>query len=125
VAHFAGIRNFFKVAFRMRNGVCIAHVSKEVSIALGDSPESDSGFILIRNEDILLSPSAFESSALNNFEGAVLDLYPSRSGMEVVLDIGIVLHAQVSRESALKLKLVQGKKVWAHFKASSVKVIAG
>jgi molybdopterin-binding protein len=125
VAHFAGIRNFFKVSFEKHNGTSIARPAKEVEIFIGDSAETESGYILIRNEDILLSPSAFESSALNNFEGLVTDMYPSRSGMEIVIDIGITLHAQISRESALKLELLQGKKIWVHFKASSVGLIAG
>lgn len=125
VAHFAGIRNFYKVTVEKHNGTSIARPVKDVEIFIGDSTEADSGYILIRNEDILLSPSAFESSALNNFEGTILDLYPSRSGMEIVIDIGITLHAQISRKSATKLKLAQKEKVWVHFKASSVKLIPG
>ena len=125
VAHFAGIRNFYKVSIEKHNGTSIARPAKEVEIFIGDSSEADSGYILIRNEDILLSSTTFESSALNNFEGLVTDMYPSRSGMEVVIDIGITLHAQISRESAVKLLLARGEKVWVHFKASSVKLIAG
>jgi molybdopterin-binding protein len=124
VAHFAGIRNFYKVSIEKRNGNCTALLANEVEIVLGDSTESDSGYILIRNEDILISPNAFESSALNNFEGKVIDIYPSRSGMEVELDIGIAMFAQISRESATKLKLAPSENVWVHFKASSVKFIA-
>jgi molybdopterin-binding protein len=125
VAHFAGIRNFYKVRIEKHNGTSIARPAKEVEIFIGDSSEADSGYLLIRNEDILLSSTAFESSALNNFEGLVTDIYPSRSGMEVVIDIGITLHAQISRESAMKLRLAPDEKVWVHFKASSVKLIAG
>ena len=125
VAHFAGIRNFFKAGIEKRNGTCIARPAPGVEIYTGDFSDSQSGYILIRNEDILLSSAAFESSALNNFEGLITDLYPARSGMEVVVNIGILLHAQVSRESATKLELAQGHKVWVHFKASSVRLIAG
>lgn len=124
VAHFAGIRNFFKVSITQKDGKCIAFPKKGLTVAVGEFTENDSGYILIRNENILLSITAFESSALNNYEGTVLDVYPSRSGMEVVIDIGITLHAQISRESALKLELLQGEKIWVHFKASSVKLIA-
>jgi len=124
VAHFAGIRNFYKVTIEKHNGTSIARPAKDVAIFIGDSSDTDSGYILIRNEDILLSATEFESSALNNFKGLITDMYPSRSGMEVVIDIGITLHAQISRESAIKLKLAQSEKVWVHFKASSVKLIA-
>ncbi len=125
VAHFAGIRNFFKVSIEKLNGTCVVWPKKEVAIFTADNTETDSGYILIRNEDILLSPNAFESSALNNFEGKVVDIYPSRSGMEVELDIGIAMFAQISCESATKLKLAPGENAWVHFKASSVKFIAG
>ncbi len=124
VAHFAGIRNFFKVAITRKDGKCFAFPEKDLAISIGESTDDNSGYILIRNEDILLSKTAFESSALNNFEGTVLDLYPSRTGMDIVVDIGIVLHAQISRESAQKLELASGRKVWVHFKASSVKFIS-
>ena len=123
VAHFAGIRNFFKVTIEQQYGNCIAFPEKAVPVAIVDFTEKSTGYILIRNEDILLSSTTFESSALNNFEGTVVDLYPSRSGMEVLINIGIVLHAQISRESAIKLELAAGKKIWVHFKASSVKLI--
>jgi len=125
VAHFAGIRNFFKAAIEKHNGTSIARPATGVEIFIGDSSETHSGYILIRNEDILLSKDTFESSALNNFEGLIMDVYPSRSGMEVVIDIGIILQAQVSRESVTKLDIAQGKNIWVHFKASSVRLIAG
>jgi len=125
VAHFAGIRNFFKVRIEHKGSRCFAVAENNIEIAVSESAENSSGYILIRNEDILLSANTFESSALNNFEGTVLDLYPSRSGMEIVIDIGIMLHVQISHESAVSLQLTQGKKIWVHFKASSVKLIAG
>jgi molybdopterin-binding protein len=125
VAHFAGIQNFYKVKIGEKDGNCIAQPEENLTIFISDSAQTDSGYILIRNEDIILSSAAIESSALNNFEGIITDLYPSRSGMEVVVNIGITIHAQISRESAIKLNLAQGTKIWVHFKASSVKLIAG
>lgn len=123
VAHFAGIKNFFKVIFEKSTGTNIARPAENVEIHISEPVYSQSGYLLIRSEDILLSVTAFESSALNNFEGKILDIYPSRSGMEIVIDIGIMLYAQISRESFAKLDLLQGKKIWVHFKASSVKLI--
>lgn len=124
VAHFAGIQNFYKVKLGKKDGNYIAQTEGNLLIFISDSVLTESGYILIRNEDIILSSTAIESSALNNFEGIITDLYPSRSGMEVVVNIGITIHAQISRESALKLNLAQGMKIWVHFKASSVKLIA-
>jgi len=125
VAHFAGIHNFFRVKTKKVSGQTIAYPVENVPVISTDSPEEDSGYMLIRNEDILLSASNFESSALNNFEGIVLDNYPSRTGMEIVVDIGIRLFAQISRESAERLNIRNNGKIWVHFKASSVRLIAG
>ena len=87
VAHFAGIRNFFKVAITHPLGKSLAWPTENLPVALGDSIQHNSGHILIRSEDILLSNAAFESSALNNFKGVILDMYPMRSGVEVVINI--------------------------------------
>lgn len=125
VAHFAGIRNFFKVRIEKQQGLISVFPHENVPIILNQLTDAQSGFLLIRNEDILLSKENFESSALNNFKGVVEDIYPLRNGMEVVVNIGIQLHAQVSRESAEKLGIIAGKTVWVHFKASAVKIITG
>jgi len=123
VAHFAGIRNFFRVGSEERHDLVTAYPHENVPITLNCVTNSDTGYLLIRNEDILLSAENFESSALNNFEGIVEDIYPVRNGEEVVVNIGIPLHAQVSRESAEKLGLQRGKTIWVHFKASAAKLI--
>ncbi|HNX44983.1 MAG TPA: ABC transporter ATP-binding protein [Bacteroidales bacterium] len=125
VAHFAGIRNFFKVRIEKQPGHITVFPHEKVPVVLNQETDAEEGFLLIRNEDILISEENFESSALNNFKGIVEDVYPLRYGMEVVVNIGIPLHVQVSRESAEKLRLVAGKPVWTHFKASSARLICG
>lgn len=123
VAHFAGLRNFFKCSVAKHNSSLVAIPASGLNIFIDEAGEAETGYILIRNENILLSQEVFESSARNNFKGQVLDLYPSRSGMEVLIDIGIKLYAQVSHESSAKLNISRGTIIWVHFKASSVKFI--
>ena len=76
---------------------------------------------MIPQEDILLSESPLESSAINQFEGHISEGYLSGSGMEVVVEAGVEFVASVSRLSYEKLNLMPGKKVWLNFKASAVK----
>jgi molybdopterin-binding protein len=123
VAHFAGIRNFFKVSVLHENGNTVLSPAEGIRIHAGADMEMVQGYMLIRSEDILLSAAPFESSALNNFQGQVTDLYASRNGMEVVVDIGIRLNALISLESFNKLNIRIKDKIWVHFKASSVRVI--
>lgn len=123
VAHFAGIRNFFKVRIEKNNGLTTVYPHSNVPIVLNQVTDAESGYLLIRNEDIILSAENFESSALNNFRGIVEDIYPVRNGEEVVVNIGVSLHSQVSHDSAEKLGLERGKSVWVHFKASAAKLI--
>lgn len=123
VAHFAGIKNFFKVRIEKKKDLITVFPHENVPVVLNRLTDAGSGYLLIRNEDILLSEENFESSALNNFRGIIKDIFPVRNGIEIAVDIGIPLHAQVSLESAERLFLEIGKPVWVHFKASAAKLI--
>jgi molybdopterin-binding protein len=123
VAHFTGISNFFKAEIIQEESKCIAFIKPGIKLFSTENCESATASIIIRNNDIVLSAAQAESSALNNFEARIVDFYPSRNGIEVVVDAGIVLHAQISADSASRLSLQIGKSIWVQFKASSVKII--
>jgi molybdopterin-binding protein len=85
--------------------------------------DENDGYIIIRAEDIIVSPARIESSAVNNFEGTVTDISPSRSGFEVVVDIGILIHALITHESMDHLQIFEGNHLWISFKASAIRFI--
>ncbi len=126
VAHFTGIKNYFQVTLKglEQNGLKTAKIN-DIEIKLLSTEKSKEGYIIIRCEDIILSDEIQNSSATNNFKGIITDINPSKSGIEIVIDIGIQLTAIISKTSLKKLNLSEGKKICISFKASAVRFIAG
>ena len=52
-----------------------------------------------------------------------MDIVPTGTGVEIIVDIGVEIAAMVTSESVKSLKLGCGKKVWVSFKASAVKYV--
>jgi len=127
VARFSGIKNIFPCQveeFPGKEGLKNAVLNRKVSISFMSPESANRGFVMIPQEDILLSEHPLESSAINQFQGTLREGYLSGSGMEVVVEAGIELVASVSRPSFEKLSLAPGKKVWLNFKASAVRFLA-
>lgn len=123
VANFVGINNFFKSKLYRNNGKTIAKVNGETEICLLSDKEEGEGFVMIRDEDILIYDNKPDSSAMNNFEGIVKEAMPARLGMEIAIQTSLLFWVLISHESYERMKLEQGKKVWISFKASAVKFL--
>ena len=125
VAHFVGVRNFFKAKMTGERNNSIALAENKLTIKLLPPESGIEGYLLIRSEDIILSNGPFESSATNNFEGTVREIIPSIHGINVVVDAGIPFYVLITDESLSRLELYDGKRVWLHFKATAVRFIPG
>ena len=125
IANLAGHRNFFKatVSHETNSDLLKAEVSPGISIFCYGESTITEGFVLINQENIVLSIEEPELSTRNNFHGTITDIHPSRNGYEITIETGIRLHAQLTSESVQKFNLQQGSKIWACFKASSVTLI--
>jgi molybdopterin-binding protein len=124
VAGFGGVRNFFEATlFPAKDRDLVdAKVNGSLSIyLLGE--EQGSGYITFPENSVSLTLTPSETSSLNCFKGRVLDIYPQRFGIEVVIDIGIKVHSLVTQESIQKLEIIIGCSLWVTFKASSVRFI--
>jgi molybdopterin-binding protein len=122
VAHFIGIRNFFKAKLIETETGCIAELVKGLCIVSTQKSGSGDGYLMIRGEDLTLSVENYESSARNNFMGKIIEVSGSRTGIDVIVDIGVPIHVCISKESLHHLGLTEGKSVWVHFKASAVSI---
>jgi ABC-type sugar transport system ATPase subunit len=123
VANFVGVKNFFKSQLYQNNGKTIARVNGNTEISLLSDKKEGEGFVMIRDEDILIYEDKPESSAMNNFEGIVKEAVPARLGMEISVQTSLLFWVLVTHESYERMKLEQGKKVWISFKASAVRFL--
>ncbi|MBK7175029.1 MAG: ATP-binding cassette domain-containing protein [Bacteroidales bacterium] len=121
VAHFTGAKNFFNARFS--SGSREASVTGKLIIQTSSDTLQEEGFILIRSEDIFLSETHVETSAVNQFQGTILEMVPTPGGFEIKLDIGITLFAAITRESAQRMGLHESMTCFACFKASAVRII--
>jgi len=139
VARFTGIRNFFRGRIR-REGAAggagtsgTAGVAGEPGEALFESGPmvfhvttdlaSGPGTAVIRSEDVTISARPPQTSARNVFEGTIIDICRNRLGTEIVIDAGRELAALVTPDSAERLGLAVGGRVYASMKATAIQVL--
>jgi len=124
VARFSGIKNLFRcneVTDGGDEGLHKATVNDRVSIHYLGKDGHKCGYVMIPQEDIIVSEKPIESSATNRLQGVISEAYLSGSGMELVVDAGAPFVVAVSRQSHQNMDLQPGKKVWLSFKASAVR----
>ena len=126
VANFIGIKNFLKGRLSpsgQGSEVKIFETSAiEISTTSNDDVGSE-GFVIIPVEKIVVSQEKLDSNIANNFKGYIKDIYQTKFGFEVVIDIGIELSAQISYSTMESLKITIGKCVWICINTDSVKFV--
>ncbi len=124
VADFVGIRNFFRAKLCRTNGQTYAEINDKQKIHLLNSNIEGEGFVMIRDEDILLYEHQATSSAMNNFYGEIINAVPARLGMEVLVKTDFAdFWVLITRDTFSRMNLKTGKKIWISFKASAVKFL--
>jgi molybdate transport system ATP-binding protein len=92
-------------------------------LAIEESSGPGTAYLSVSPREITLFRTKPGGSAQNVFEGAVVELIPEPPGGErvrVVLDTRPVLVAEVTREAVAALRLTEGIRVHAAFKATGV-----
>ena len=116
VADFLGYKNVIK-------GEVKESIFRSNGVSLMVNGENSSlSYVAIRSDDIFLSEKKISSSARNSFHGVVIDIVKKSTIVEVVVDIGFPLSVDITRRSFVDMKISIGKKIWATFKVSSVRV---
>jgi len=126
VARFVGIKNFFPGRIVRSDGPGEALFESEgLDLVIMSDARSGWGHVVIRSEDVVIATEKSPSSARNVFEGTVTDVFPARLGVEVIVDIGVEIAALVTAESAGRLGLACGTRVYVRVKASAARFIEG
>jgi len=121
-ANLSGIKNFFEVSVIKNNkNENIALIDNKIEILFLSDYNVTTGYIVIDSSDIILSDKPLKSSALNNFEGLITDIIPSTLGIEISVDIGVIIYANITATSFNKMNLKRGDKIYICFKSSSIK----
>jgi len=122
VANFTGIPNFFRGIVRCGEDGCLFETAG-VAFRVADDAPPGPACAVFPSDCVTLSLCRPEGSARNVFQALVMETEQARHGIDAVLDIGIRIHALVTRSAARELDISAGRRVWAAFKASSVRVI--
>lgn len=128
VATFVGIKNFFPgeiVKAKEGSDTSVEFITSGLHFSILTDAKKGQGNLIIRSEDVTVSIEPSATSARNVFKGAIIDVFPARLGIEIIIDIGVEIAALVTQESVKKLCLQCGKEVFASVKASAIKFIPG
>jgi len=124
VAEFVGIANiiFGIITSRDEDLVTIDAGGRSIQ-AISEYEVGEKVYACIRPEEVTMSLSKASSSARNYFKGEVVGMVTMGSFSHVNMDCGLPLAALVTRRSAEKLGLENGRKVYASFKATAIHVL--
>ncbi len=114
VARFTGVDNFIEGEVTNAQNKTATFVAEKATFQVTNPGFSGRGYLLFRRRDLEVSTTPPTSATKNLFVGKVLDLAPTRSGLEVRLDAqGLTLVAHVSRRHVSALNLELGMNVYA------------
>jgi len=119
-AEFLGVGNIFPGKAAGNNGTSCIDI--EGYHIYSSSPFEGKVYASIRPEDILVSLSAFESSARNTFRGSIQNIYDTGLLVNIHVDAGIPLVATITKKSFVEMNLKPGMQVYLTFKATDVHV---
>ena len=123
VARFTGVKNFFRGQLKKTEGHDLKEFSSSgIKIACLTDVQDGEAFLMIDPDEISLSTQAETGSARNHFRGKITDIAIARLGLEIYINIGCEIVAQISSDAKKSLELETGKEVWVNFKASSCKI---
>jgi molybdate transport system ATP-binding protein len=120
VAELAGL-NLYRAELDLGRGLKQARAGTVGFHVLADDLQGPC-FVAFAPAEVSLSAERLHGSAQNAFFGAVVEVLPLPDRLRVVLDVGVVLVAEVTREAALSLNLTPGRSLWAFVKATAIRV---
>ncbi|MFH1031566.1 MAG: ABC transporter ATP-binding protein [Chloroflexota bacterium] len=124
VARFVGVENIIDgVVTACKDSLVTINASKNVIEAISDCSIGERVHASIRPEDVTIALSRLSSSARNSFAGEIMRTVSAGALTRLEMDCGFPLVALVTRRSAEEMGLVEGKQVYASFKATAIHVM--
>lgn len=122
VAELAGI-NLYRVELAAGAGLKEARAGRLVFHVLADG-RSGASFLAFSPSEVALAAEPHPGSPQNVFAGRVVEVQPLADRLRVVLDVGVRMAADVTREAGAALALSPGVRVAASVKATAIRVYA-
>ena len=125
VAEFIGMENLYQGTVRpapteQSNGECNATFFTEGVELSVVCDLNGPAYAHVRPEEILLSMEPIQSSAMNSFQGTILEISDRWSICRVVVDVGVPFVVNITATSLHRMDLRVGRQVSLTFKASAV-----
>ncbi|MCK5077001.1 MAG: ABC transporter ATP-binding protein [Calditrichia bacterium] len=114
--------NVFSGILSEKDGVAVLPLQNNVEIAVG-SDATGQATIAVDPNDLILSKSRINSSALNEFKGTIVKIDSYNGSLQVFVDVGVTFCTLITQKSYNKMGVNIGSEVYVTFKANSVKVI--
>ena len=115
VARYSGIRNFFRVEFWNENGEWKAVSNNHIPFNLSQDTYPGEGMLIIRSDDIRISPEMLSSNPDNCFKGIIREVFPTEYGMEVTVDAGETFYVDISADAYKQQPFCELEEVWISF----------
>lgn len=124
VAKIVGVENLLSgTVLKMEAGLVHVSVGKTELDAIGSVLPTQSCFVAIRSEEVILeSGQAIKSSARNHLKGRVQEIISYGSQVGVVIDCGFLLNARITEQSRQELHLHSDSEITVVIKASAIQV---
>jgi tungstate transport system ATP-binding protein len=124
VAKFVGVENILEGKVKEKDGeLAVIEIDGVQIQAVSEYAAGESLYILIRPEDVVLTPTLEVTSARNIFKGIITRAVPVGPMLHIKADCNFPLLAVVTKRSAQELELAAGKEVYASFKATAIHTI--
>jgi len=120
VAELAGL-NLYRVELAAGHGLKEARAGRVVFHVLGDDRAGPS-FLAFAPSEVALAAERLPGSPQNAFSARVVAVQPMPDRLRVVLDAGVTMAADVTREAGAALGLAPGLALWASVKATAIRV---
>jgi molybdate transport system ATP-binding protein len=120
VAELAGL-NLYRAELAAGRGLKEARVADVVFHVLADD-RAGPAFLSFTPAEVALADARGPGSPQNVFPGRVVEILPLPDRLRIVLDIGVTLVAEVTREAAAALGVDVGRTMWAAVKATAIRV---
>ncbi len=124
VAEFVGVENILEGKITEKDGeLAVIEVDGAHIQAVSEYETGEELYILIRPEDVTLTPAREATSARNVFRGTIIKAVLVGPMMRIKADCGFPLMAVITKRSAQELGLEAGSEVYASFKATAIHTI--